>query len=136
MLKRKTIVLSMPLALACSLSLYAKKKNDKPQPAQMDESRRALHALNRLTFGPLPGDVEKVEAIGVEKWIELQLHPEKIDDSALDARLGGFRTLKMDARAMLQNFPPPQVAKAVESGKMALPSDPAKRAIVEAQVAR
>ena len=46
----------------------------------MDDQKRALHALNRLTFGPRPGDVERVTAIGVDKWIDQQLHPEKIDD--------------------------------------------------------
>jgi hypothetical protein len=51
------------------------------------DQRRALHALNRLTFGPRPGDVQRVMAIGVDKWIDLQLHPEKIDDSALAAHL-------------------------------------------------
>ena len=58
----------------------------------MDEQKRALHALNRLTFGPRPGDVDRVTAMGVDKWIDQQLHPEKIDDRALDARLAPFRT--------------------------------------------
>ena len=56
----------------------------------MDSQKRAVHALNRLTFGPRPGDVERVTQMGVDKWIELQLHPDKIDDSALDARLAAF----------------------------------------------
>ncbi|HXH26031.1 MAG TPA: DUF1800 family protein, partial [Vicinamibacterales bacterium] len=45
------------------------------------------HALNRLTFGPRPGDVEAVERIGLAAWIERQLDPSRIDDSALQARL-------------------------------------------------
>jgi uncharacterized protein (DUF1800 family) len=120
--------------MAFSAALLAKKREAKSP--QMDGTRRALHALNRLTFGPRPGDVDRVAAMGVDKWIELQLHPEKIDDRALDAHLSPFRTLKMDTRAMLENFPPPQVAKAVENGRMSLPRDPAKRAIVESEIAR
>lgn len=45
------------------------------------------HALNRLTFGPRPGDVEAVERIGLAAWIERQLDPSRIDDSALQTRL-------------------------------------------------
>src|SRR4051812_3599445 len=45
------------------------------------------HALNRLAYGPRPGDVERGRAIGLGTWIEQQLHPDKIDDSALAARL-------------------------------------------------
>jgi len=102
----------------------------------MDERRRAEHALNRLTFGPRPGDLESVMQLGVDKWIDGQLHPEKIDDHALDARLAPYRTLRMDAREMAENFPPPQVIKAIEQGKQAIPSDPMKRAVYESQVER
>jgi len=101
----------------------------------MDEAKRAQHALNRLTFGARPGDVERVQAMGVDRWIELQLHPEKIDDGALQARLAGYRTLAMDTRELLQNFPPPFVLKAVEAGRMAMPSDPNQRAVYESQMA-
>ena len=102
----------------------------------MDEQKRALHALNRLAFGPRPGDVERVTAIGVDKWIDQQLHPDKIDDHALDARLAPFRTLRMDTRELVENFPPPQVIKAIAEGKQSLPSDAARRAVYEAQLER
>src|SRR5512146_1408173 len=103
---------------------------------KLDERRRAIHALNRLTFGPRPGDVDRVQAMGVDRWIDLQLHPEKIDDSALQARLDQFRTLKMQPREMLAQFPPPQVVKQVADGKMSMPRDPQQRAIYEAAVAK
>src|SRR3954468_8602520 len=45
------------------------------------------HALSRLAYGPRPGDVEHVEQIGLSIWIDQQLHPDAIDDSALKARL-------------------------------------------------
>ncbi len=102
--------------------------------AQMDESRRALHLLNRFTFGPGPGDVEKVRQEGLDQWFEQQLHPERIDDSALEARLAPFRSLKMDTREIVENFPPPQVIKAVAEGKMPMPSDPQLRQVYEAQI--
>ena len=70
----------------------------------LSTDQKILHALNRLTFGPRPGDLQKVESMGVDKWIELQLHPEKIDNSPLDARLAPFRTLKMDAKEMIESL--------------------------------
>ena len=74
--------------------------------------------------------------MGVDKWIEEQLHPDKLDDKALDARLAPFRTLRMNTRELVENFPPPQVIKAVKDGRMSMPSDPAKRAVYEAQMER
>src|SRR5438046_7058641 len=43
---------------------------------------RAAHVLGRLTFGPRPGDVERVLQLGIDRWIDRQLHPESIADSA------------------------------------------------------
>jgi len=61
---------------------------EKVAPAgQMDDARRANHVLNRLTFGPRPGDVDRIRAMGIDPWIDQQLHPDSIDDSSLDARL-------------------------------------------------
>src|SRR5260370_35171409 len=65
--------------------------------------------------------------MGLDKWLDQQLHPDRIDDSATEARLAPFRTLKMSTREMVENFPPPQVLKAVENGRMSMPSDPGKR---------
>ena len=134
-----TAVLLVILACAVSASLWAgsKKKDKKANattPMQMDARQRALHALNRLTFGPRPGDVERVTAMGVDQWIEQQLRPDKIDDSALETRLQPLRTLRMDARQLVENFPPPQLIKQVAEGRRSLPSDKAERAIYESQV--
>jgi uncharacterized protein (DUF1800 family) len=116
--------------LAGSASLLGGAKSQKKElPAQLSEQERIVHALNRFTFGARPGDIEKVRKMGLEKWFELQLHPEKIDDSALQARLEPFQTLKMDSRAMLETFPPPPVLKAVSDGRLPMPSAPEKRAI-------
>jgi uncharacterized protein (DUF1800 family) len=122
-------VISAQLALA-------KKKEKQAASAQMDQRKQALHALNRLTFGPRPGDVDRVMAIGLDKWIDQQLHPDKIDDRALDARLSPLRTLRMDTREIVENFPPEQMIKAVADGKQSLPSDPLKRAVYQAQLER
>ncbi len=101
----------------------------------MAEEERTSHALNRLTFGPRPGDFERVEAIGVKKWIELQLNPEQIDDSLLDARLQNFPAMHLSQQDLLQKFPSAAVIRAVADGKVPLPSDRVERAIYQNQVA-
>lgn len=134
---RKTHLLLLALALCASASLIAVEKNKKSAAAgRMDEEKRALHALNRLSFGPRPGDVEKVRAMGVDKWIEQQLNPSKGDDAALEARLAPLRTLHMSTREMMEEFPPPQVIRAIAEGRLSLPSDPQRRAVYEAQIER
>ena len=118
------------LSTCYSLPALARKHQQKKPPApaiveRMDERERAIHALSRLTFGPRPGDVDRVLAVGVDNWIAEQLNPDKIDDSALAARLEPYRTLRMTAAEMVENFPPPPILKLVADGKMAMPSDPA-----------
>ncbi len=100
------------------------------------DDKKIVHALNRFTFGVRPGDVERVRAMGLDQWLDQQLHPEKIDDSAVEARIAPFRTLKMSAKEMVENFPPPQVLKAIENGRMSMPRDPGKRAVYESRMAQ
>ncbi len=130
----KIIAVSLAISFFSVALIAAKKKAGTNDPA--DEQKRALHALDRLTFGPRPGDVEAVSAMGVDQWVELQLHPDKIDNSALDARLAQYRTLRMSPREMAMDFPPPQVLRAVEEGKLPMPSDPYRHAVYSANLAR
>ncbi|MBZ5649547.1 MAG: DUF1800 family protein, partial [Acidobacteriia bacterium] len=124
------------LGVAVAVPFAIARKDKRDSAAQIDEQKRALHALNRVAFGPRPGDVRRVAAMGVDKWIDQQLHPDKLDDRALDARLAPFRTLRMDTRELVENFPPPQVIKAIAEGRQSMPSDSAKRAVYEAQLER
>jgi uncharacterized protein (DUF1800 family) len=118
--------------LATQFALGRKKEKSGGIPNQ----KRAVHALNRLTFGPRPGDVERVMRFGIDKWIELQLHPDKIDDSALEARLAPFRTLRMGTKEIVENFPPEQLIRQIADGKASMPHDPTERAVYEAQLQR
>ncbi|MGB8062103.1 MAG: DUF1800 domain-containing protein [Candidatus Sulfotelmatobacter sp.] len=123
------------LSLACAVPQLLAGKKEKSEEATNDQ-RRAVHALNRLTFGPRPGDVQLVLAIGVDRWIDQQLHPEKITDSAVEARLAPFRTLHMSPKEIAEEFPDGQMIKQVMDGKRPMPSDPARRAIYQVQIAR
>lgn len=124
------------LILLCAVPNLLADKKDQTENSATNEQKRAIHALNRLTFGPRPGDVQQVMAMGVDHWIDLQLHPEKISDSAVDARLAPLRTLRMNPHQILDEFPDPPMIKQVMDGKRPMPSDPARRAIYNVQIAR
>ena len=82
---------------------------------ELNEEEAILHALNRLGFGPRPGQVEQIEKTGLENWIQAQLHPENISDSVADARLAQLPALPLGAAALLDQYPP-QDAAAKRSG--------------------
>jgi len=124
------------LTLLAAVPQILAKKKDKPAETGLDEQKRAVHALNRLAFGPRPGDVQLVMAMGVDRWIDLQLHPEKISDDALQARLAPLRTLHMSEKEIMEDFPDNQMIKQVADGKKPMPSDPARRAVYQVQIAR
>ncbi|OFW40480.1 MAG: hypothetical protein A3J29_05965 [Acidobacteria bacterium RIFCSPLOWO2_12_FULL_67_14b] len=81
-----------------------------PLPVPTTE-QAVLHALNRLTFGPRPGDVERVRSIGLQAWIDQQLAPSRIDDRALGARLARLDTLALDSRTIQQEYSGPAMVE-------------------------
>jgi uncharacterized protein (DUF1800 family) len=132
------VLLIACLAIAASAAPLTSKPAVKKQQKirHLTDEQRALHALNRLTFGPRPGDVQRVLAIGIDKWIEQQLQPDSIDDRALNARLAPLQTLRMSTREMVESFPPPPLIRAVADGKRPMPSEPAKRLVYAVQIAK
>ena len=74
---------------------------------ELTADQQVRQVLGRLTFGARPGDVDRVRAIGVERWIDEQLHPERIDDAALERALGRFPTLARSGAELLRDYPPP-----------------------------
>jgi uncharacterized protein (DUF1800 family) len=84
------------------------------------EGRRILHVLNRLAFGPRPGDVERVRAIGLEAWIDRQLNPETIDDRATERMLAELTSLRMSIPEALRHYPrpDPKLKEKLQKGQM------------------
>jgi uncharacterized protein (DUF1800 family) len=127
-------------------SLAAKKNPPDPQtvtvkmPAppklkQVQGDQRILHALDRLTFGPRPGELEQVKTIGLDAWITQQLHPATIDDYALEERLAQFPAMRLSEQGLTQRFPPGSIIRQVENGKISMPLfNATERAIYENQV--
>lgn len=77
--------------------------------SKLSEHQRAVHVLNRLAFGPRPGDVDKVLEDGIDVWIDQQLHPEAIPDRAVEARLQHMPTLQMSNGAIMDTYYKPLV---------------------------
>src|SRR5438270_7698370 len=102
---------------------------------QIQGEQRVLHALNRFTFGPRPGDIAKVQAMGLKRWFEQQLNPSSIDDSALEARLDMFPAIKMSQAEMIRRYPSPQVLRQMMERNIPLPSDPVEHAIYADEIA-
>ena len=87
-----------------------KKFKGKLPITELTEDEAILHAMNRLAYGPRPGDLERIRQMGLEKWIDQQLHPEAISDAALDERLERYPTLNMPARKLFADYPQPDQA--------------------------
>ncbi|HTL53156.1 MAG TPA: DUF1800 domain-containing protein, partial [Planctomycetota bacterium] len=135
------------LGLACSATLalsaiaaYAGRKDTElsrrfQQPILKEE--RALHALNRLTFGPRPGDLETIQAVGLKKWMGRQLHPEQIaENPVLVEKLKRLDTLEMSSEELVRNYPTPQLVKQMVAGQIPFPADPERRRMIRKLVAR
>jgi uncharacterized protein (DUF1800 family) len=104
---------------------------------KLNKDDQILHAVDRLTFGPRPGDVAIVKKMGLKKWIDLQLHPERIKENPeLDAKLLPLESLRMTPLETVQHYPPPQLIRAIAMGRQPLPEDPMLRATVERLIAR
>jgi len=75
--------------------------------SEVSKPGQILHVLNRLGFGPRPGDFERVRAIGPERYVQEQLHPESIAIAGdLTARVNEYRTVHMSPMALLYVVPP------------------------------
>ena len=103
----------------------------------LDEADRIHHALDRLTFGPKPGDLSAVQQIGLERWLKAELHPEQVaENPVLATALAPLQTLPMGIRDTYVNYPAPQLIAAVARGKKQLPDDPELRSLVQRLAAR
>ena len=106
-----------------------------PKLKQIQGDDRIFHALDRLTFGPRPGEVEEVKAIGLDAWIAQQLHPASIDDTVMEQRLQQFPAMRLSEEDLTRKFPPGSIIRQVENGKMSVPLfNGTERAIYENQV--
>src|SRR5581483_7308140 len=114
-------------ASSASLSANSPKNKKTTDPSlkglpitELTADEAIVHALNRLAYGPRPGDVERIKQMGLAKWIEQQLNPNSIDDTAVEARIENFPTLRMSSAKLIEDYPrPKQAAKQEQNGNRA-----------------
>src|SRR5581483_4167465 len=75
----------------------------------MDQNQKVLHVLNRLTFGPRPGDLERVKAMGLKAYITKQLNPDKLDDRVCEKELERYPILGESINSLLMEYPQPGI---------------------------
>ena len=130
-----SMVIDVP-ALAALPAAAKKKTNADPvltglPITELSEDEAVQHALNRLAYGPRPGDVERVKQMGLAKWIEQQLNPKSIDDRAVQARLEQYPTLAMSTAQLMAEYPNPkqaaQPAQAAQNTQAPTPEQMAQR---------
>src|SRR5579863_5525637 len=104
---------------------------------KLSKDEQILHALDRLTFGPRPGDVERLKKIGLKKWVFEQLHPDRMPENpVLEAHLQQLESLRMTPLEALQHYPGPQMIRAIANGKQPMPDDLLLRASIERFIRR
>ena len=134
----RTLLSSVLCVLMVEQPMVAAAAVKKPVAApvkQIEGRERVLHALNRFTFGPRPGDVAAVQAMGLKQWFERQLNPAGIDDSALDARLEMFPAMRMEQTEMMRRYPSPVVLQQIIARNLPLPTDPVEHALYADEIA-
>jgi uncharacterized protein (DUF1800 family) len=80
------------------------------EPREQTADQQVQQVLNRLAFGPRPGDVAKVRALGVDEWIALQLAPDRIDDGAADRIVASYEMLGRPTTELVGMYERGQVA--------------------------
>jgi uncharacterized protein (DUF1800 family) len=132
----------VPAALACAAGLaglfgvaaYAKKQSSDGREfkRQIAANLRIDQALNRLTYGPRPGDADEVRKLGLKVWIDRQLHPERIPENPeLASKLAILNSLRMSSAELVRNYPAPQIVRQMVNGQMPFPADPERRRMIQ-----
>lgn len=83
------------------------------QETQATDRDRAIHLLQRATYGPRPADIDAVLSDGISDWLDRQLHPERIDNAALETLLDGVPVASMSLNELAGQYPPNQVLQSV-----------------------
>jgi len=127
--------LSPLLAVGLAVAIPAVALASKKAPVSVAEDDALItHALNRLAFGPRPGDVDRVRAIGLDKWIDLQLHPDHVPDPAMAARLAPLRTLRLSTGDLVARYEvPPEARKEIQAKRAELGDNASEEQMREAR---
>jgi uncharacterized protein (DUF1800 family) len=102
---KKSVAILLALTIIAAQVVAAVDK--RPKIKALTEEQRIIHVLNRLGFGPRPGDVARLKAMGVENYINQQLSPEKISDSVAENKVRDLTVLNMTTAELYEKYPQP-----------------------------
>jgi uncharacterized protein (DUF1800 family) len=94
------------------------------------DPRAIVHVLNRTTFGPRPGDIDRVAAMGIDRYVDEQLHPERIPDDNVEEHLAAFGALRLTPLAFATNYYLPMIAARDQYTQTQAPKNGAKPVIL------
>jgi len=100
MTHRRTTAIAALLTLAGFLAGPARAE----APKALTPDQKARHLLDRIGFGPRPGDVQRVRAMGLDTYLDRQLHPERIPDVAVERRLAALKTLSTPVEDLTKTY--------------------------------
>src|SRR5688572_15854846 len=96
-------VVALALVIVVPAAVVDAQKTSSAVPKSADTATIA-HVLNRLGYGPAPGDIEKVRSMTLAKYIDQQLHPEQIPDEALKARLAAYPSIALSTAEIARDY--------------------------------
>jgi uncharacterized protein (DUF1800 family) len=111
-------------------------ENQSGTAAPLTRDEQALMVLSRFTYGPRPGDLERLKDEGLSKWFTGQFNPQNLDDSALDRRLDDYPAMKLPIGKLMEMYPNNQVIRATMNGRAGVPYGEGERALYNAQMER
>jgi len=108
----------------------------KAHPKVIPPDERYMLVLDRFTYGPRPGDLQRMRELGLSGWFQQQMNPSKIDDSALDARLASYPAMNLPLEKLMELYPSRDMVRESLKGKVSVPHGAAAKAIYTDQQAR
>jgi uncharacterized protein (DUF1800 family) len=96
--------------------------------APLSQDQRIVHFLNRTSFGPTLGNMQRAARIGIRAYLDEQLAPEKIPDNPAEERVAGLKTMRFNSRELIELYPPPRAQR--QPGDMAMQSMEGPRVVI------
>ena len=102
------LALGPSVALAQEMKQQSKGKTTNVKAKSLTAEQKVLHLLDRASFGPRPGEVERVRKTGWQQYLDEQLNPERIDDQALEQKLKNIESQRLNNSELARIYSPPQ----------------------------
>ena len=79
--------------------------------APLSQEQKIVHFLNRTSFGPTLGNIQRAGRIGIRAYLDEQLTPERIADHRAEEKVAGLKTMRLDSRELIELYPPPRLQR-------------------------